>query len=119
MAYVMLTRMAPVLFVPALRQLCWSLGDPTTSGGEMTTGCVPKGSAAGALPTWYITAGPIDEATAAAMQSPTAMLAALLTKGVQANLLTLAQTLGASKVDPRDPWIVLNEMGLELARPAA
>lgn len=116
--YVMLTRMAPVLFVPALRQLCAMLAESGTAAGEMTTGCVPKGSAPGALPTWFITAGPIDEESARAMQSPQAMLNALLTKGLSANLLTLAQTLGASKVDPRDPWVVLNEMGLELARPA-
>jgi hypothetical protein len=115
--YTQLTRMAPALFVPALRQLCATLSQPGTTTGEMTTALVPKGSAPGALPTWFMTAGPIEESVAAAMQSPQAMLAALLTKGLQPTLLTLAQTLGASKVDPRDPWVVMAEMNLELARP--
>lgn len=116
--YVQLTRMAPALFVPALRQLCAVLSESGTAAGEMTTGLVPKGSAAGALPTWFITSGPIEASVAAAMQSPQAMLTACLTKGWQTTILTLAQTLGASRIDPRGPWEVMNEMGLELAQPA-
>lgn len=115
--YVQLTRMAPALFVPALRQLCALLSASGTTAGEMTTALVPKGSAPGALPTWYLTSGPIEAEVAAAMQSPQAMLTACLSKGWQTTILTCAQTLGASRIDPRGPWEVMAEMNLELARP--
>jgi hypothetical protein len=114
--YVQLTRIAPAALAPTARALCAMLAG-TPGSGELSTGLVPVGSEPGAEPTWFITSGPIEDVFALAMKDPAVMHGYCVQLGLPTSLEECQGLLGACVIDDREPFEILAEMNLELARP--
>jgi hypothetical protein len=112
--YVQLTRMAPAVLVSTARALCAMLAG-TPGSGELTTPLVPAGSAPDTEPTWFITSGPIEDTFALAMSDPEVMYHCCQAMGLETTLEECEGLLGACVIDPREPFEILAEMGLERA----